>query len=124
MIAERTKTCRKCGDEKPVSDFYANKQSPDGIGYWCKSCHIAATKRSQANRSQALPIVDVALHARTLEEVAEVMGLTRSAAAQIEARALRKVRLEIARQMREGDETWALIGADFGFKVVDVGVVG
>jgi len=124
MIAERTKTCRKCGDEKPVSDFYANKQSPDGIGYWCKSCHIAATKRSQANRSQALPIVDVALHARTLEEVAEVMGLTRSAAAQIEARALRKVRLEIARQMREGDETWALIGEYFGFKVVDVGVVG
>ena len=33
-----TKTCIKCGFEKPVSEFCRNKNSKDGCYYCCKKC--------------------------------------------------------------------------------------
>jgi len=33
-----TKTCIKCGIEKPVSEFCRNKNSKDGSNYCCKKC--------------------------------------------------------------------------------------
>ena len=32
------KTCTKCGQEKPLSEFYKNKNSKDGLRTQCKSC--------------------------------------------------------------------------------------
>jgi hypothetical protein len=34
-----TKRCAKCGDVKPVSEFYRHKRYKDGIRSQCKSCH-------------------------------------------------------------------------------------
>jgi hypothetical protein len=32
------KRCRKCGDEKPLSDFSPDKKNLDGKKGWCKAC--------------------------------------------------------------------------------------
>ena len=36
-----TKTCTKCGCEKPATQefFYANKKGVEGFNPWCKECH-------------------------------------------------------------------------------------
>jgi hypothetical protein len=36
-----TKTCTKCGTEKWLELFYKNKNKPDGLHPWCKSCQRA-----------------------------------------------------------------------------------
>ena len=38
MIAACTKTCTKCGEIKPVDEFWANPRSPDGRRARCKTC--------------------------------------------------------------------------------------
>ena len=32
------KVCRKCKEEKPLTEFYANKSSSDGRQSYCKAC--------------------------------------------------------------------------------------
>lgn len=38
------KTCRKCGEAKPLSSFHRNKTKPDGLAYMCKECTNAYYK--------------------------------------------------------------------------------
>ena len=33
------KACTKCGEVKPLSEFYRHRLSKDGHSYWCKECH-------------------------------------------------------------------------------------
>lgn len=33
-----TKTCSKCKESKPITDFYKDIKYPDGYFCWCKSC--------------------------------------------------------------------------------------
>lgn len=33
-----TKTCKKCGKEKPLSEYYVNKKAKDGLQSYCKEC--------------------------------------------------------------------------------------
>lgn len=45
-----TKTCTKCGEEKPRSAFYRFKHSKDGLNSWCKLCqNISNAKWTVAN---------------------------------------------------------------------------
>ena len=37
-----TKTCRTCGEEKPVSEFYKRLKNRDGYQTRCKQCYIAS----------------------------------------------------------------------------------
>jgi hypothetical protein len=37
------KRCTKCGFEKPLDSFPANKHTRDGRGSWCKGCVSANT---------------------------------------------------------------------------------
>ena len=46
----KTKKCRHCGKELPVSEFYTNKTTKDGYGPYCKEC---AKKIRQENRMKA-----------------------------------------------------------------------
>lgn len=34
----KVKECSKCGDLKPLNQFYKKEKSPDGQDYWCKRC--------------------------------------------------------------------------------------
>ena len=40
----KTKTCTKCGETKPVSEFYKHKRAKDGLASHCKVCHNASVK--------------------------------------------------------------------------------
>jgi len=47
---KKTKVCKECNRELPLSSFYKMHTSPDGHGYYCKSCadkiKIEHTKRN------------------------------------------------------------------------------
>ena len=38
------KTCNKCGESKPLSEYYANPKAADNLHLSCKSCHYAKTR--------------------------------------------------------------------------------
>ena len=44
-----TKTCSKCGEEKPLDEYHKNKGRKDGYQYECKKC---ATERSKEYYSE------------------------------------------------------------------------
>src|SRR6187399_2046887 len=41
------KTCKKCGQPKPLTEFHRQAKNPDGLQYWCKEC------KRQENRERA-----------------------------------------------------------------------
>jgi hypothetical protein len=44
-LSERSqKACRKCGETKPLSEFYPQKGMKDGYRHNCKACHSLAHK--------------------------------------------------------------------------------
>lgn len=42
------KKCSKCGQEKPIEDFYPNRRAKDGHSWYCKECDKAAARVSRA----------------------------------------------------------------------------
>ncbi len=53
MSEPTDKPCAKCGDVKPLEQFYANKGTRDGREGSCKACKLAyAQSYRQANREQ------------------------------------------------------------------------
>lgn len=47
---KKTKVCSVCKKEKNISDFGFNKNSPDGLSYFCKSCNVSkATQWAKNN---------------------------------------------------------------------------
>jgi len=43
LVGCLVKTCARCGDEKPLNEFYANKKSKDGKGSYCRPCNNERT---------------------------------------------------------------------------------
>lgn len=53
------KTCRRCQQHKPVSEFYADRRASDGLKGECKSCHCTnayatADKEKRRNNNREL----------------------------------------------------------------------
>lgn len=49
----QTKTCRCCGETKPISDFYQDKKASDGLQSYCKKCmNEKARARKQVVRAE------------------------------------------------------------------------
>lgn len=48
------KPCTKCGEVKPLSEFYRNKTKRDGRHCACKVCHRASTDAAQERRRAAM----------------------------------------------------------------------
>jgi 5-methylcytosine-specific restriction endonuclease McrA len=46
------KTCNKCQQSLPYSEFYKHKPAPDGYRYSCKRCYNAGTRVWQANNME------------------------------------------------------------------------
>ncbi len=38
-IIQTVKFCTKCGNLKPLSEFYKDKRNTDGLKSQCKTCH-------------------------------------------------------------------------------------
>lgn len=47
-----TKLCSKCGQRKPITDFYANKLSKDGKQSECKECNNARHRKYYAEHAE------------------------------------------------------------------------
>jgi hypothetical protein len=43
-----TSSCRRCGQVKPQTEFWANRSVSTGLSPWCKDCARAAARRSRA----------------------------------------------------------------------------
>jgi hypothetical protein len=44
VIAEATKVCPKCGEERPRSQFYKDKRNRTGLRSWCKECEAESVR--------------------------------------------------------------------------------
>ena len=54
--APTTKTCPKCGEDKPLSEYNRNRKRKDGLQVYCKACLKAyreANKEQIAARGKA-----------------------------------------------------------------------
>ena len=50
----QTKRCSKCGRILPLSDFYRDKQTKDGLDYWCKACIKAKNAQHYQSNKDAI----------------------------------------------------------------------
>ena len=71
-----TKTCRECGRDLPLSEFYKNKDTKDGLLNACKVCWKTYQKvHRYADRSEANPKERERIDARQAEwEIARQTG--------------------------------------------------
>ena len=53
-MAENTKRCRKCGQEKPLSQFSPQRQCRDGVRGTCKTCASTFSKAWQKSKKASL----------------------------------------------------------------------
>ncbi|QZE11228.1 HNH endonuclease [Streptomyces phage Forrest] len=82
------KTCTKCENEKPLTEFNKNSRKKDGLSYWCKTCtraygknHYSTNKETYAVNSAAARQTSVErkreyLHAYYLEHPCVDCGIT------------------------------------------------
>lgn len=83
------KTCRKCGEEKPLDDFYAHASMPDGHLNQCKTCVKA---RVTAHRS---------VNVERIREYDRERGRNQERKAAVKARSGRYDRAGAIRKFRE-----------------------
>ena len=56
-VVQKVKKCSKCGRVVPVTEFYANKKSKDGLGSQCKKCiKVFVTTREVKHVSLKIPL--------------------------------------------------------------------
>ena len=53
-LVSQGKTCGKCKQEKPLSDFNRNRSRADGLQDWCHDCHGPAVRKSQLQRDYGI----------------------------------------------------------------------
>ncbi len=49
------KRCTKCGEEKPLNEFYREARSKDGYKAWCKACSNASDRARRRRREIVKP---------------------------------------------------------------------
>lgn len=54
MEQTKTKTCAHCGQEKPVTEFYKDKHTKDGLQSWCKQCSNSRGKKVVERKEKEL----------------------------------------------------------------------
>ncbi len=58
MHSSESATCSKCNIEKPLNDFYKNKNKSNGRDSHCKKCVLKQKKRSYKLNMQKKRIVE------------------------------------------------------------------
>ena len=48
--ANPNRTCTKCKEVRPLSEFYKQKKGPGGLHCWCKSCYKVINKNDYQKR--------------------------------------------------------------------------
>lgn len=50
------RTCRKCNERKPKSEFYEGVRYRGGLNSWCKPCCVAASRGATLKRKYGLTV--------------------------------------------------------------------
>lgn len=76
MKQTETKKCVHCGQEKPVTEFYKDKHTKDGLQSWCKQCSNSRGKKAiERKEKELLEAADEHMQ-RMQQESREVKPLT------------------------------------------------
>lgn len=92
------KSCRKCGEDKPLEDFMKDSRRKDGRGSYCKSCGAANTRKSRAKNPEAARVYylanrnEIAVKARKYRSQPEVKAKRAKAQATYNAKNKESVR--------------------------------
>lgn len=68
---DNTKQCTKCGETKPLSEFYKRKASKDGLASRCKECVAKYGKAWYKNNKEHCAAVSKAYHEANGEQEAD-----------------------------------------------------
>jgi hypothetical protein len=52
-VERKEKTCRRCGQTKPITEFYKKAESSDSHDYYCKECKKNFSKTHKKQKKQA-----------------------------------------------------------------------
>jgi hypothetical protein len=63
------KTCTKCGEAKPLSEYHANPRNASGLQSNCKACQRAAAKRWRVTNKQHITQYNSAYRASNREAI-------------------------------------------------------
>lgn len=66
------KTCTKCKETKPLTDFTKDSRSKDGLNGWCRVCTRANSKRTSERNPEAAKIRSAKWHAANRERKREL----------------------------------------------------
>jgi len=69
FIGDNMKTCSKCQEIKPLSEFHKNKTKKDGLNSFCKSCQKAYDKAYNLANSVHLKIIRKAYYKANSEKM-------------------------------------------------------
>ena len=67
----QTKRCSKCGRILPLSDFYRDKQTKDGLFCWCKACIKAKNAQHYQSNKDAIAQKAAEYRANNKEAIAQ-----------------------------------------------------
>jgi len=73
-MAEPTKTCSKCGEVKPLDDFYKNKANKDGASCWCKTCKNEYSKQYFRENPNKIRHIKKKYHHSLKKKVLSILG--------------------------------------------------
>jgi 5-methylcytosine-specific restriction endonuclease McrA len=107
------KQCTACREVKPVSAFYLDRASPDGLAYQCKPCHrIVARRWKAAHRTEVIAKHKEWRHANP--EKMRQYGLTNRERNREALRVRKKVYRETHReQVRAQEYAWVRANRDW-----------
>ena len=67
----QTKRCSKCGRILPLSDFYRDKQTKDGLSCWCKACIKAKKAQYYQENKEAIAQKNAQYYQENKEAIAQ-----------------------------------------------------
>jgi len=97
----KTKRCGRCGEYKALGAFNRNRRLFDGLDNSCRRC--VQKKQSDGPPPASMPGL------RDINEIADILGIGRSAAHQRLKKAEASLRRAIAKQVTAGDREWMAI---------------
>ena len=74
-IETAVKKCSRCGEEKPLTEFYINRHQPNGLTSACKSC----TKKYVVNRNRIVQQAHTVIDKHTVNKYCQRCGLLKAA---------------------------------------------
>lgn len=63
------KVCRRCKEEKPLSEFHKNRCKVDGVSSYCRDCSAIITREARIKRPEVYRSIAFRTRAKNKEEI-------------------------------------------------------